>query len=85
MCDPLAGGGTTLFTALTLGADVVGVEQNAQDVQSTATFLRQYAREAGIVCKIKEERLKKLGKRWLYLKDAGENSRHLEKIFLEYM
>ena len=66
VCDPLAGGGTTLFTALTMGADVVGVEQNEKDVQSTATFVRQYMREAGIRCKVKEERLKKLGKRWWF-------------------
>lgn len=64
VCDPLAGGGTTLLTALVLGADVVGVERNVQDVQLTVAFLRQYAREAGVACKVKEQRLKKLGKRW---------------------
>lgn len=64
LLDPLAGGGTTLFTALSLGADVVGVEQTEQDVASTITFLRDYMRQAGIGCKVKEERLQKLGQRW---------------------
>ncbi|MBN1286643.1 MAG: hypothetical protein JXB47_14690 [Anaerolineae bacterium] len=64
--DPLTGGGTTLFTALVLGAEVAGVEKNAQNVQTTAAFLRQYAREQGIACKVKEERLKKLGERWWF-------------------
>ncbi|MBN1995436.1 MAG: hypothetical protein JW953_22295 [Anaerolineae bacterium] len=64
--DPLAGGGTTLFAALMLGADVAGVEKNGKDVQSTATFLEQYARAQGITCSVKEERLKKLGKRWWF-------------------
>lgn len=64
LCDPLAGGGTTLLTALMLGADVVGVEQNKQDVTTTVAFLRDYAREERITCKVKDERLKKLGQRW---------------------
>ncbi|MCA9914061.1 MAG: hypothetical protein KC496_11955 [Anaerolineae bacterium] len=64
LLDPLAGGGTTLLTALSLGADVVGVERTAQDVTTTIAFLRDYMRSEGISCKIKEERLKKLGQRW---------------------
>ncbi len=64
--DPLAGGGTTLFTALILGADVAGVEKNVKDVQSTAAFLKQYTREQKIACRVKAERLKKLGKRWSF-------------------
>lgn len=64
--DPLAGGGTTLFTALVLGADVAGVEKSSKDVQSTAAFLKQYVREQRIACQVKEERLKKLGKRWWF-------------------
>jgi tRNA G10 N-methylase Trm11 len=67
LLDPLAGGGTTLFTALMLGADVAGVEKDAQAVQSTATFLKQYARQQGIACQAKQERLKKLGNRWWYI------------------
>lgn len=67
LLDPLAGGGTTLFTALMLGADVAGVEQSKDDVESTATFFTQYVREQGIACQIKEERLKKLGRRWWFM------------------
>jgi hypothetical protein len=65
LLDPLAGGGTTLFTGLLLGAQVAGVEQSEQDVQSTATFLQHYLREAHIACQVKEERFKKLGRRWV--------------------
>lgn len=71
--DPLSGGGTTLFTALMLGADVAGVEKNTKDVHSTASFLKQYAKTQKIACKVKEERLKKLGKRWWFsLGDAPQ-------------
>ncbi|MCL4505723.1 MAG: site-specific DNA-methyltransferase [Chloroflexi bacterium] len=71
--DPLAGGGTTLFAALTLGANAAGVEKDSGDVESTAAFIQQYAREQGIACKVKEERLKKLGRRWWFAlgKDAA--------------
>lgn len=65
--DPLAGGGTTLFTALMLGADAAGVEKNTKDVQTTASYIIQYAQAQKIACKLKEERLKKLGKRWCFL------------------
>jgi hypothetical protein len=64
--DPLAGGGTTLFTALVLGASVAGVDHNAKDIQSTASFLRQFAREQRIPIVEKRERLKKVGQRWLF-------------------
>jgi len=70
--DPLSGGGTTLFTALMLGADVAGVEKNTKDVQSTASFIKRYVQAQKIACKIKEEHLKKLGKRWWFsLGDAA--------------
>ena len=64
--DPLAGGGTTLFAGLILGADVAGVEHDTQDVQTTAAFLRDYCRENRISCTVKEERLKKIGLRWQF-------------------
>ncbi len=64
--DPLAGGGTTLFVALMLGANAYGVEKDRDDVESTATFVEQYCREQGIACSAKEERLKKLGHRWWF-------------------
>ena len=61
--DPLAGGATILFTALMLGAEVAGVEESPQDVRSTVTYVRQFCQEAGIACRVQEERLKKLGRR----------------------
>jgi hypothetical protein len=64
--DPLVGGGTTLLTALVLGASVAGVDHNAKDVGSTASFLRQFSREQGIALGEKRERLKKVGQRWLF-------------------
>lgn len=64
--DPLAGGGTTLFAALALGAQAAGVEQSAQDASSTAAYLRQFCREQRIPCKEQAERLRKLGKRWTF-------------------
>lgn len=64
--DPLAGGGTTLFTALMLGANAAGVEKKVRDVQSTAAFLRQYMSNERIKFSVKEERLKKIGKRWRF-------------------
>ena len=65
--DPLCGGGTTLFTALSLGADVAGLDVDRTDVESTATFITQYCRENRIALVTKEERLRKLGaRRWLF-------------------
>jgi hypothetical protein len=65
--DPLCGGGTTLFTALSLGADVAGLDLDRTDVESTATFIVQYCRENRIAVATKEERLRKLNaRRWLF-------------------
>lgn len=46
--DPLAGGGTTLFVALAAGHDAFGLERTRRDVETTATFVRQFCREGGI-------------------------------------
>ena len=64
--DPLAGGGTTLFTALYLGAEAAGVEKSSKDVQSTVAFLKQYTKEQKIPCKFKEERLQKSIKKYWF-------------------
>ncbi|SEO30559.1 hypothetical protein SAMN02990966_01588 [Rhodospirillales bacterium URHD0017] len=65
--DPLCGGGTTLFTALSLGADVAGLDVDRTDIESTASFITQYCRENRIALATKEERLRKLGaRRWLF-------------------
>lgn len=69
--DPLSGGGTTLFTALVLGASVAGVEHSARDVETTAAYIRQFAREQGIACQERTERLKKVGRRWVYTVGKG--------------
>jgi predicted RNA methylase len=61
--DPLAGGGTILFTALMLGAEAAGVEQDEQDVRTTVAYVRQFCQEAGIACRVQEERLRKVGRR----------------------
>jgi len=62
--DPLSGGGTTLFTALMLGADTAGVEKSTRDVQTTVAFLKQYMRNARMKFSVKEERLRAFGNRW---------------------
>lgn len=70
--DPLAGGGTTLFTALYLGAETAGIEKRLKDVQSTVSFLKQYTKELDIPCKLKEERLKKSIKRFWFAIGEGQ-------------
>ncbi len=75
--DPLAGGGTTLFTALTLGASAAGVEKNATDVGSTATFVKSYMREQGIACSEKQERVPGVGRRWVYTIGKGKTQQCL--------
>ena len=63
--DPLCGGGTTLFAALSLGADVAGIDMDRTDIETTATFITQYCRENRIPLTSKEERLRKLNaRRW---------------------
>jgi hypothetical protein len=73
--DPLAGGGTTLFTALYLGAEAAGVEKRSKDIQSTVSFLKQYTKEQGIFCEVKEERIKKSLKRYWFT--IGEKRKRL--------
>jgi len=74
--DPLAGGGTTLFAALVLGADVAGVEQNKKSIHSTAIFLKQYMQQQHIPCTVKEERLKRLkAGKWLFTIGEGSTAR----------
>jgi hypothetical protein len=71
--DPLCGGGTTLFTALSLGADVAGLDLDRTDIESTASFITQYCRENRIALATKEERLRKLGaRRWLFQIGRGD-------------
>jgi len=61
--DPLAGGGTTLFVGLVLGADVAGVEQDKKVVEGTTTFLKQYTKTARIPANFRIDKIKNVGKR----------------------
>ncbi|QBD79372.1 hypothetical protein EPA93_26645 [Ktedonosporobacter rubrisoli] len=62
--DPLAGGGTTLFTALAAGYDAFGVELERQDVETTAQFVKQYLTGEHIPFKETNERSRKAGRRY---------------------
>lgn len=73
LLDPLMGGGTTLFTGLVLGAQVAGIEQDTEDVKSTAAFLSQYLQQERISHRMQPERLKKLGLRWSFALGKKEN------------
>ncbi len=72
--DPLAGGGTTLFTALVLGAHAAGVEQNKKSAHGTATFLKKYLQDQRIKFAHKEENLnkKKAARWWFELPETGQ-------------
>ncbi len=64
LLDPLSGGGTTLFTGLILGADVIGVEHDKKVAEGTMSFLKQYTKEGRIPAKFRVDKLKNVGKRW---------------------
>ncbi len=61
--DPLAGGGTTLFLALSAGYDAFGIELNRQDVETTEVFVRQYLESIHIHFKERDERGRRAGRR----------------------
>ncbi len=69
--DPLSGGGTTLFAALILGASAAGVEHNANDVESTVSYLQGFLRTHGVAAQVKHERLRGLGRRHLFAIGRG--------------
>ena len=71
LLDPLAGGGTTLFVGLMLGADVAGVERDKQVVDGTVAFLKEYMKEARIKANFRTDPLKNTGKRWFITLDGG--------------
>jgi putative RNA methylase family UPF0020 len=68
LLDPLCGGGTTLFVALSLGCNVAGIELKRTDVETTAAFIKQFCRENRTAVSLQEERLKRLvsARRWLF-------------------
>lgn len=64
--DPLAGGGTTLFLGLAMGYDVFGIEQARQDVETTATFIKQFFNSERVPYKEVDERGRRAGRRYLF-------------------
>ncbi len=64
--DPLAGGGTTLFLALSVGYDAFGIEHQKQDVDTTAVFLRQYLHSIHMPFKELDERGRRSGRRYQF-------------------
>lgn len=75
--DPLAGGGTTLFLALASGYDAFGIELSKQDVETTATFVRQYLREERTPYKEVDERGRRAGRRYQFEIGAKGATRYL--------
>ncbi|HET8631954.1 MAG TPA: hypothetical protein VFL91_31395 [Thermomicrobiales bacterium] len=75
--DPLAGGGTTLFTALVRGYDAAGIEREREDVESTDAYVRQFLRGAGVRFKRVAERLRGIGRRTVYTIGRGDDTRLL--------
>jgi hypothetical protein len=64
--DPLAGGGTTLFLALSDGYDAFGIEHQKQDVDTTVVFLRQYLNSIHMPYKELDERGRRIGRRYQF-------------------
>jgi len=64
--DPLAGGGTTLFLALSAGYDAFGIELDRQDVETTAVFVRQYLDSIHVHYKERDERGRRAGRRYQF-------------------
>lgn len=75
--DPLAGGGTMLFAALTRGYDAFGIELERQDVETTAVFIRQYLEGEHIRFKAIDERSRKAGRRYQFEVGPKGDTRHL--------
>ncbi len=74
--DPLAGGGTTLFLALSNGYDAFGIEQQKQDVDTTVVFLRQYLHSIHMPFKELDERGRRSGRRYQFeIGHKGETRR----------
>lgn len=75
--DPLAGGGTTLFTALRRGYDVAGIEREREDVETTTAFARQFLREQGIPFAFVDEHLRGRGRRGVFRVGRADDRRML--------
>lgn len=76
--DPLAGGGTTLFTALVRGYNAFGIEREKEDFDTTDAYVQQFLRAIGTPYKRVEERVRGLGRRSLFtIGRKGEPTRTL--------
>jgi hypothetical protein len=73
--DPLCGGGTTLFAALVAGHNAYGIDEARSDIESTATFLRNFLDEAGIRHQERAETLRQLGHRWTFQIEGPQGKR----------
>src|SRR5579863_2906176 len=74
--DPLAGGGTTLFLALSAGYDAFGIELSRQDSETTVVFVRQYLHSEHIPFKERDER-RTIGHRYQFEIGHKKNTRLL--------
>ena len=68
--DPLAGRGTTLSWALTLGHDAAGVEIEAREVEAYSAFLRTYLRRKRVKHTIDLHPVRRNGKHVAHLLEA---------------
>ncbi len=75
--DPLSGGGTTLFLALAYGYNAFGIEEDRQDVETTAVFVRQYFGSEHIAFKEVDERGRRAGRRYQFEVGKKGNTRQL--------
>lgn len=75
--DPLAGGGTTLFTALVRGYDAYGIEREKDDFDTTDAYAQQFLRGIGVPYKRVEERVRGSGRRAIFNVGWREETRQL--------
>lgn len=78
--DPLAGGGTTLFSALLRGYDAVGIEREREDIASTDTYVQQFLRGVGVPFTRLDERVRGAGRRYLFTIGRRDDTRALGLI-----
>lgn len=75
--DPLAGGGTTVFTALVRGYDAYGIEREKDDFDTTDAYAQQFLRGIGVPYKRVEERVRGSGRRSILNVGWREETRQL--------
>ena len=75
--DPLAGGGTSLFTALVRGHDAYGIERAKDDFDTTDAYAQQFLRGIGVPYRRVEERVRGSGRRAILTVGWREETRQL--------